>query len=110
MKGKEFKHVSDNAKDFIKKALIKDQNKRLTAAQLLKHKWMQNQDAQSVDDESMQRTLQNLNKFSKSNKFQKSIVSLMHNLLSDKDEIRQVTEIFKQLDTDQNGQLSRDEL
>lgn len=110
MKGIEYSHVSANGKDFIKKALIKDQNKRPSAAQLLKHKWIQNKVVASIDDAAMTATLGSLNKFSKSNKFQKSIVSLMHNLLSDKDEIRQVTEIFKKLDADSNGQLSKEEL
>jgi serine/threonine protein kinase len=34
------KHISDDAKDFIKQALNKDFNKRLSAKQLLDHAWI----------------------------------------------------------------------
>ena len=34
----------------------------------------------------------------------------MHGLMVDKEEIKQITAIFKQLDKDKNGQLTADEL
>jgi len=40
LNGKRFQHVGANAKDFIKKCLTKDAEKRWSAEQLLKHKWM----------------------------------------------------------------------
>lgn len=107
-----FKFISAEAKDFIKKALIKDKTRRPSAKQLLEHAWFKSIDKLSteLDQEQINTTLENLKKYSKNSKFQKSILSLMNGLMADKDEIKRVTAVFRQLDKDQNGQLSADEL
>lgn len=43
-----FDVISDNAKDFIRKLLVKEKEKRLTAAQCLNHIWLQRQSKQEV--------------------------------------------------------------
>ena len=35
-----FDNISEEAKDFIRKLLVKHQNKRLTATDCLKHRWL----------------------------------------------------------------------
>lgn len=58
-----FKHVSDNAKDFIKCCLIKDISKRYSAAKLLNHAWLVNlsdQIDEKADDSTKLHVLENL--------------------------------------------------
>lgn len=100
MQGKSFNHISDKAKDFIQQALIKDKGKRPSAKQLLEHPWINSIDELSteVNQEQINVTLDNLKKYSKNSKFQKSILSLMIGLLADKEEIKRVRDIFMRLD------------
>ena len=57
----EFKKVSDNAKDLIKKMLHFDYETRISAKQCLEHPWFKDLDANT---ESLEGTLSNLTSFS----------------------------------------------
>ena len=53
--------VSENAKDLVSKLLIKDANKRLTAAQVLQHPWVKGKAAKSEHMEQAQSKLKVFN-------------------------------------------------
>lgn len=46
---KDWKFISDGAKDLIKRLLVRDASLRLTAAEVLQHPWVKN--SQNLDDE-----------------------------------------------------------
>ena len=72
LNGKRFQHVGANAKDFIKKCLTKDAEKRWSAEQLLKHKWMvEKQEINKVDipEDVQKEIMNNLSQFSNATRF-----------------------------------------
>ena len=108
-----FQKVSDDAKDFISKALIMDVKKRYSAKQLLNHPWMQEMSLKfdkQLDDEGTLEVLQHLKDFSKATKFQKTIMSVLCGLKADKDELKKMKVAFMQMDTNQDGTLSMEEI
>ena len=60
--GDAWKEVSEEGKDFVMKMLSKEPEKRASAAQLLKHSWMQNR-IQLIKPEEKKRVFSGLKKF-----------------------------------------------
>ncbi|KRT78962.1 protein kinase, partial [Oryctes borbonicus] len=58
-----FDDISDNAKDFIQKLLIKDQHQRMSAEQCLKHVWLHRSERPIPRHPSMDMTKDNLRQF-----------------------------------------------
>lgn len=108
-----FKEISDAAKDFIKKAMTKDPNERFSAEQLLKHEWMLNMNKANdkvLSLEAQRDILTNLASFSKATKFQKTITSILMGLRSQKSDLKTLKIAFNQIDTNNDGTLSKDEI
>ena len=109
-----FASVSKPAKDFIMKAMCKDVKKRASAKQLLDHPWiksmMSKKKTKEVKKDDQVQILQNLQNFAKANKFQKSILSIMMGLTSDKSELQRLKVAFQKLDVDQDGHISTEEI
>jgi len=60
-------NISDNAKDFINQLLTKDQDKRPSAAQALKHIWFQQANDSSINAVSSEVAISALNNLSNFN-------------------------------------------
>lgn len=106
--------VSIGAKDFLSKSMNKDARKRASAKQLLDHPWIKEMIGMSPrrelkSDDQLQ-ILGNLQTFAKANKFQKSILSVMMGLTSDRKELKRVKRAFQKMDLDNDGHLSPEEL
>lgn len=107
-----FNTVSEHAKHFIKCCLVKEIDKRYSAAQLLKHPWLVNLSGKidkvtSVEDKK--EVLQNLKEFAHATKFQKTIMSVLLGLRYDKEDLVKLRIAFNNMDTDGDGALTMTE-
>ncbi|KAM7525339.1 hypothetical protein LguiA_015241 [Lonicera macranthoides] len=100
--------VSDSAKDLIKKMLVRDPKKRLTAHEVLCHPWVRVGGA-APDKPLDSAVLSRLKKFSAMNKFKKMALRVIAENLSE-EEIAGLKEMFKMIDTDNSGQITLEEL
>jgi serine/threonine protein kinase len=106
-----FKNVSQSAKDFIMGCLNKDVNSRLSAEDCINHKWQVEQETiQEISSENKIEVLSNLQQFSKATKFQKTILSVLLGLRSDKEDLQMLRIAFNKMDKDGDGNLSTKEL
>jgi calcium-dependent protein kinase len=102
--------ISPDAKDLIKKLLTKNPSKRITAAQALKHKWFKKPSSKKLSAASSRRLLANLNAFQSELKLQQATYSFIASQLATKAEKEEIYKVFKEMDTDGNGVLTKDEL
>lgn len=78
---KQWRHISDNAKDFIQRCLTRDQDKRPSIAALFKHPWISEIENQDSAEEEAQIDIQkNLIQYQNLSQFQKIVLSLVSGL------------------------------
>ncbi|XP_062189353.1 calcium-dependent protein kinase 17 isoform X2 [Phragmites australis] len=100
--------ISGSAKDLVRKMLIRDPRKRLTAHEALCHPWVC-VDGVAPDKPLDSAVLTRLKQFSAMNKLKKMALRVIAENLSE-DEIAGLREMFKMLDTDNSGQITLEEL
>ncbi|KAL3646958.1 Calcium-dependent protein kinase 25 [Castilleja foliolosa] len=100
--------ISDSAKDLVKKMLIRDPRKRLTAHQVLCHPWVQ-VDGVAPDKPLDSAVLSRLMHFSAMDKLKKMALRVIAESLSE-EEIAGLKEMFKTIDTDNSGHITFEEL
>lgn len=100
--------VSESAKDLVKKMLVRDPKKRLTAHEVLRHPWVQ-VDSVAPDKPLDSAVLSRLKQFSAMNKIKKIAIRVIAESLSE-EEIAGLKEMFKMIDTDNSGQITLEEL
>jgi calcium-dependent protein kinase len=83
---------------------------RLSAKQALNHPWIKNSPRHSLDQSLLSRIINNLRNFHWEKKLQKATLSFIVSQLATKEEKEDLLEIFKVLDKDNNGTLSRQEI
>lgn len=109
--GEEWKYVSDEAKDLIRKTLTYDPHKRLSAKEALEHKWFEKvMIKEKVNKEVMHHNLKNLKNFRAEQKLQQAAFTFIASQLASKEEKQQLLETFRTLDKNGDGTLSRDEI
>ncbi|KAL6643557.1 hypothetical protein ACP70R_018323 [Stipagrostis hirtigluma subsp. patula] len=100
--------VSENAKDLLRKVLVRDPTKRLTAHEVLCHPWLKS--IGSAPDKPLDSAvLSRLKQFSAMNKLKKMALRVIAENLSE-EEIAGLKEMFKMMDTDNSGQINFEEL
>eukprot|EP00743_Colponemidia_sp_Colp-15_P012646 GILK01014465.1.p1 GENE.GILK01014465.1~~GILK01014465.1.p1 ORF type:complete len:373 (+),score=78.58 GILK01014465.1:146-1120(+) len=106
----EFRMVSANAKDFLRRVLVVDPAARLTAEQALRHPWIVSlQVNQPVPTATLSGdVLRSMKRFAESARLKRAALSILAYSLSDKD-IVQLELVFKAIDKDHDGLLSYDE-
>ncbi|KAJ6743148.1 CALCIUM-DEPENDENT PROTEIN KINASE 2 [Salix viminalis] len=100
--------VSASAKDLIRRMLVRDPKKRLTAHEVLCHPWVRD-DGVAPDKPLDPAVLSRLKQFSAMNKIKKLALRIIAENLSE-EEIAGLKEIFKMIDTDNSGQITFEEL
>ncbi|KAG8374020.1 hypothetical protein BUALT_Bualt11G0087500 [Buddleja alternifolia] len=100
--------ISDSAKDLVRKMLVRDPKKRLTAHQVLCHPWVQ-VDSVAPDKPLDSAVLSRLKQFSAMNKLKKIAIRVIAENLSE-EEIAGLKEMFKMIDVDNSGQITLEEL
>lgn len=111
MSGDDWEDISENAKDFIKKCLRWNPAQRMTAGDVMQHAWIRNQMAngRACSDGTLTRVLMNLKQFSlKSQFYTVAIANVARNL--DSHNLGEVHQVFKALNTNNDGQLSLEEV
>ncbi|KAL6880192.1 hypothetical protein ACP4OV_011757 [Aristida adscensionis] len=100
--------ISSSAKDLVRRMLIRDPQKRLTAHEALCHPWVC-VDGVAPDKPLDSAVLTRLKQFSAMNKLKKMALRVIAENLSE-DEIAGLREMFKMLDTDNSGHITLEEL
>ncbi|GMJ09494.1 calmodulin-domain protein kinase cdpk isoform 2 [Hibiscus trionum] len=100
--------ISESAKDLVKKMLVRDVKKRITAHEVLRHPWVQ-VDGVAPDKPLDSVVLSRLKQFSAMNKLKKMALKVIAQRLSE-EEIAGLKEMFKMIDADNSGQITYDEL
>ncbi|KAL5806373.1 hypothetical protein ACOSQ3_029268 [Xanthoceras sorbifolium] len=101
-------NISESAKDLVRKMLVRDPKKRLSAHEVLCHPWVQ-VDGVAPDKPLDSAVLSRLKQFSAMNKLKKIALRVIALSLSD-EEIAGLKEMFKMIDTDNSGQITFEEL
>ncbi|GFZ02561.1 calcium-dependent protein kinase 20 [Actinidia rufa] len=100
--------ISDSAKDLVRRMLVRDPKKRLTAHEVLCHPWVQIEGV-APDKPLDSAVLSRLKQFSAMNKLKKIAIRVIAENLSE-EEIAGLKEMFKMIDTDNSGQITLEEL
>ncbi|KAG5628627.1 hypothetical protein H5410_000344 [Solanum commersonii] len=100
--------ISESAKDLVRKMLVRDPKKRLTAHEVLCHPWVR-VGGVAPDKPLDSAVLTRLNQFSAMNKLKKIAVRVIAESLS-AEEIAGLKEMFKMIDTDNSGNITLEEL
>ena len=100
---------SDEAKDFIIKCLTKDYTKRITTSECLNHAWITKFCIKKNSNLINSDTVDTLLDFAKKNALQKEIYYFIAKISSEKD-LERLRNFFKQLDVDNSGTLTCDEI
>ncbi|KAI6696555.1 hypothetical protein NL676_016674 [Syzygium grande] len=101
-------NISESAKDLVRRMLVRNPKKRITAHQVLCHPWVQ-VDGVAPDKPLDSAVLTRLKQFSAMNKFKKMALRIIAESLSE-EEIAGLKEMFKMIDTDNSGQITFEEL
>ncbi|KAK3012126.1 hypothetical protein RJ639_012515 [Escallonia herrerae] len=100
--------ISDSAKDLVRRMLVRDPRRRLTAHEVLCHPWVQ-VDGLAPDKPLDSAVLSRMKQFSAMNKLKKMALRVIADNLSE-EEIAGLKQMFKMIDTDNSGQITFDEL
>ncbi|KAL5720734.1 non-specific serine/threonine protein kinase [Ranunculus cassubicifolius] len=101
-------NISESAKDLVRRMLVRDPKKRLTAHQVLCHPWVQ-VNGVAPDKPLDSAVLTRLKQFSAMNKLKKIAIRVIAESLSE-EEIAGLKEMFKMIDTDNSGHITFEEL
>ena len=106
----EWDSISFEAKDLIEKMMNVNYNARISAKDSLAHPWLQNATRTHLNPEYASPLLRNLQNFRAKQKLKKATLNFISAQLTTKEEREEMIELFKSLDIDQNGTLSKDEV
>lgn len=101
--------ISPEAKELIKQMLVLDTKKRFSAQQCLDHPWLKRADT-LVNPEEKSAALKNLLYFKAENQLQRAIMLYFVTFYDLKEEKKKLTEVFKSLDKDGDGTITKEEL
>jgi calcium-dependent protein kinase len=109
---KEWKNISPEAKELIRKMLTIDKNKRPSAETCLKHPWIQRYRSSRdiVIDSKTRLNFINTRKIQSRHKLQQASIAYIVHQLSTNEVVRSLRNIFKKLDESGDGRLSYQEL
>lgn len=105
-KNPEWGNITEEGKDLIKKLLVLDPKKRLSSQEALKHPWFQMKnnkheyEKNSHFDAKLFKILKNLKP---PGKFKKEVMKVMLEIFRNDEDHKKMTQIFKKLDTLNNG-------
>lgn len=106
-------NISDNAKDFIRQLLVVEPEQRLTAAQAIKHPFVEMAKCSKggfslVDQDLMQRVREGIVRYSESTEFRKLALNVIAKK-SSAQEIFELRRVFDEFDTANTGTITLEE-
>ncbi|XP_021287531.1 calcium-dependent protein kinase 2 [Herrania umbratica] len=100
--------ISDSAKDLVCRMLTQDPKKRITSAQVLEHPWIR--EGGSASDKPLDSAvLSRMKQFRRMNKLKQLALKVIAENLST-EEIQGLKQMFANIDTDNSGTITYDEL
>jgi len=107
----EWDGVSVAAKDFVRKLLTYDPDKRISAAEALQHPWIKKMGGdEKIDNALATNCLTNLKNFRKQEKLRQATLTFIVSQLVDKKEMEELERAFKAIDKNGDGKLSKEEI
>ncbi|KAK4791267.1 hypothetical protein SAY86_031680 [Trapa natans] len=100
--------ISNSAKDFVKKLLVKDPRARLTAAQALSHPWVREGGSASEIPIDIS-VLNNIRQFVKYSRLKQFALRALASTLNS-EELADLKDQFDAIDVDKNGSISLEEM
>jgi calcium-dependent protein kinase len=105
---------SNEVQDLVKKLLLVDSKKRLSAIDALKHPWFKKFNAKSIysniSEKKIKNYLERLRKYQINSKFQQMVwLFIVHNV-PDTSETKDILKIFRLFNENDDGKLSKEEL
>lgn len=100
--------ISNGAKDFVKKLLVKDPRARLTAAQALSHPWVR-EGGEALEIPIDISVLGNMRQFVKYSRLKQFALRALASTLNE-DELSDLKDQFDAIDVDKNGSISLEEM
>lgn len=108
--------VSEDAKDFIEECLTYKEKHRPTAAEALTHPWLEKirkasqKDFVKKEGDSIVDSLKNMSTFHASSKMKQATLAFIASQLLLKEEKEAIDEVFRALDLNSDGKLTKDEI
>ena len=103
-------NISDKAKNLISKLLTYDPETRPAAEEALKHPWITEMSSQQVDSSVAMGALSNLKNFRADQKLKQATFAFIASQLLTKNEKENLAKIFKAIDKNGDGKLSKEEI
>lgn len=110
MKGPQWDKISVHAKNMIKSMLNMNPQARPTAAECLLSPWLSSIPKSELNSDLTLEVMENLNTFRSETKLQHAVMSFIATQLMNKNDINLLCQAFRDLDTNGDGKLSKDEL
>lgn len=110
-----WKNISNSAKNLIKKLLTYDSNKRPSARDLLENDdWILEHSKDSagteLDENTLKSSIMKLSTLKNGMKLQQTCIGFIIHNLENNDEINKLLKIFKMIDSNGDGQITKEEL
>ena len=103
-------NLSENAFDFVRLSLAKNQNKRPSAEQLLDHPWIKGGDVNNSNLKLNLKMVQNLNSYNFNDSFQRAIFLFIVSWAAKDEDKALALKEFQKLNTSNTGLLTKEEL
>jgi len=115
MDGPEWAEISREAKDLIKVMLRKDITKRVSAEEALNHTWFKKmkectKDNFVISKERLNQVANNLKNFKANMKLQQATLAYIVHNLCEKEDTKEMRDVFLKFDLNGDGRLTREEL
>ena len=110
-----FDQLSNSGKDLIKKLLVKDPKKRISASEALNHPWFKENKSKELfnrikDQSILKKLIKNLKAYHRDSIIQETALAyLVHNFPQMKDVVN-ACKLFNQIDVNGDGKINKDEL
>jgi len=108
-KMEDWKNITHDAKDLVKKLIKKPVKERITAAEALEHRWIKETAPAAAPANVSKNVMANLRSFRSANKLKKVALHVIAQQMSD-EKIKELRDLFTSLDKDGSGCLTLNEM